>query len=151
MGKQKVMKCPKNPLPYSKQQNHQIPPTHPPKNTQSSSPETHNIEQLPGLWVLTDSCTHPFVTGTRLQHPAPSPPTAVTLAGWLSEGAGTGTVQWRTLTIYLCPHCTAAWSSKCREADHTELCCSYQAQGTLRSPLHTAQTENAGPASQWAA
>lgn len=38
-----------------------------PKNAKSSSPEADNKEQLPGLWVLTSSCTHPFITRTRFR------------------------------------------------------------------------------------
>lgn len=69
-----------------------------PKNAKSNSLETDNKEELPGLGVLSSSCTHPFITRTRLQDPAPSPPTAVVHAGWLSKGTGDSAGQSCTLT-----------------------------------------------------
>lgn len=68
------------------------------KNAKSSSLGTDNKKQLPGLLMLTSSCTHPFITRTRLQDPAPSPPIAVILAGWLSEGTRNSAGQCCTLT-----------------------------------------------------
>lgn len=118
-GKQKIMKCPKNPSFYNKK--NPIPnPTLPcPKNTKSNSPETDNKEQLPGLWVLTSSCTHPFITRTRLQDLAPSPPTAVVFAGWLSKGIRDSAGQCCTLTHVPLPPAALLPDSTGTEAGQT--------------------------------
>lgn len=114
-----------------------------PKNAKSNSPETDNKEQLPGLWVLTSSCTHPFITRTRLQDPAASPPTAVTLAGWLSKGTRDSAAH----SICLC-HPLPALPRVLRQATHPS--CALLGTGTVLAlqSLHTGQTANASPASQ---
>lgn len=121
-GKQKIMKCPKYPS-FSNKKNPNTKSHVPcPRNAKSSSPETDNKEQLPGLWVLTSSCTHPFIIRTRLQDLAPSPPTAV-VAGWLSKGIRDSAGQCCTLFHLPLPPAALLPDSVGTEAGRTPKLC----------------------------